>query len=129
YALGAVPAGLAGTLFANLDLFISPEAFAFSFAMMVLAASIFGGSASIYGAVIGAIALQFAANQATNYREWGLILTGAFLVFGGVAFSGGISSLVRGLVQRLDYRAGMRKVNKGSDVEPTVPAMPGALLK
>src|SRR5699024_9363187 len=42
YALGAVPAGLAGTLFANLDLFISPEAFAFSFAMMVLAASIFG---------------------------------------------------------------------------------------
>ena len=129
YALGALPAGLAGTLFANLDLFISPEAFAFSFAMMVLAASIFGGSASIYGAVIGAIALQFAGNQATNYREWGLILTGAFLVFGGVAFSGGISSLVRGLVRRLDYRAGMRKVNKGSDVEPTVPAMPGALLK
>src|SRR5699024_8748705 len=64
-----------------------------------------------------------------NYREWGLILTGAFLVFGGVAFSGGISSLVRGLVRRLDYRAGMRKVKKGSDVGPTVPAMPGALLK
>lgn len=128
YALGAVPAGLAGTLFANLDQFISPEAFSFSVAMLVLAASIFGGSASIYGAVIGAIALQFAGNQATNYREWGLILTGAFLVFGGVAFSGGISSLVRKLVRRLDYRAGLHKVDTTGDAAPTIPPMEGAVL-
>lgn len=129
YALGAIPAGLAGALFANLDLFISPEAFAFSFAMMVLAASIFGGSASIYGAVVGAIALQFAGNQATNYKEWGLILTGAFLVFGGVVFSGGISSLVRKLVRRLDYHAGMHHIMEKAEVEPTIPPMPGARLR
>src|SRR5699024_6630946 len=90
---------------------------------------IFGGSASIYGAVIGAIALQFAGNQATNYREWGLILTGAFLVFGGVAFSGGISSLVRGLVRRLDYRAGLHKGGRTAEAEATIPEMPGALLQ
>src|SRR5690625_4629198 len=128
YALGAVPAGLAGTLFANLDQFISPEAFAFSFAMMILAASIFGGSASVYGAIIGAIALQFAGNQATNYREWGLILTGAFLIFGGVAFSAGISSLARRLMRRLDLRAGLHEVDTSGVPTPTVPPMPGAAL-
>lgn len=129
YALGAVPAGLAGVLFANLDQFISPEAFAFSFAMMILAASIFGGSASVYGAIIGAIALQFAGNQATNYREWGLILTGAFLVFGGVAFSGGISSLARRLMRRLDLRAGLHEVDTSGVPTPTIPPMAGAALK
>ena len=55
YALGAVPAGLAGALFANLDLYISPHSFGFGFATTVLAASILGGSASIYGAIIGAL--------------------------------------------------------------------------
>lgn len=128
YALGSIPAGLAGVLFANMDQFISPEAFAFSFAMMVVAASFFGGSASVYGAIVGAIALQFAGNQAANYREWGMILTGAFLVFGGVAFSGGIASLMRGLIRRLDNRAGLRRSDVAVEVAPTIEAMPGARL-
>jgi branched-chain amino acid transport system permease protein len=108
YALGAVPAGIAGVLFANLDMFISPEAFAFSFAMTVLAASIFGGSASIYGALIGAAVLQFGMNQATNFQEYGLIITGAFLLFGGVVFTGGISGLGRSLLRRMDAAARAR---------------------
>lgn len=94
YAIGAIPAGVAGALFANLDLFISPEAFAFSFAMTVLAASIFGGSASIYGALIGAAVLQFGMNQSTNFQQFGLVISGAFLLLGGVAFTGGLSGLV-----------------------------------
>ncbi|WP_375385253.1 ATP-binding cassette domain-containing protein [uncultured Microbacterium sp.] len=105
YALGALPAGIAGVLFANLDRFISPEAFAFTFAMTVLAASIFGGSASVYGALIGAAVLQFGLNQATNFQQYGLIITGAFLLFGGVVFTGGIAGLFRGLVRRLDNSA------------------------
>ncbi len=108
YALGALPAGLAGVLFANLDLFISPEAFAFSFAMTVLAASIFGGSASVYGALIGAAVLQFGMNQATNFQQYGLIITGAFLLFGGVLFTGGIAGLGRKLMNRLDNAAKAR---------------------
>lgn len=105
YAIGALPAGVAGALFANLDLFISPEAFAFSFAMTVLAASIFGGSASIYGALIGATVLQFGMNQSTNFQQYGLIISGAFLLIGGVAFTGGLSGLVRKLVRKADIAA------------------------
>ncbi|WP_029144883.1 ABC transporter permease subunit [Microbacterium luticocti] len=108
YALGALPAGLAGVLFANLDMFISPEAFSFSFAMTVLAASIFGGSASIYGALIGAAVLQFGMNQSTNFQQYGLIISGAFLLLGGVLFTGGVSGLVRRGIRRLDRAAHVR---------------------
>lgn len=130
YAIGAVPAGIAGVLFANLDLFISPEAFAFSFAMTVLAASIFGGSASIYGALIGAAVLQFGMNQSTNFSKFGLIISGAFLLIGGVAFTGGLSGLVRSLVRKADLAA-KRKVG----IEPVeaapaeVEKLDGALLR
>lgn len=119
YAIGAIPAGVAGALFANLDLFISPEAFTFSFAMTVLAASIFGGSASIYGALIGSAVLQFGMNQSTNFQQYGLVISGAFLLLGGVAFTGGLSGLLRGLIRRADAAA-HRKA--GVVAEPAVVA-------
>ena len=117
YSLGALPAGVAGALFANLDLFISPEAFAFSFAMTVLAASIFGGSASIYGALVGAAVLQFGMNQSTNFQQYGLVISGAFLLIGGVAFTGGLSGLLRTLIRKADNAA---KAKVGSAPVPIV---------
>ena len=105
YALGAVPAGLAGALFANLDLYISPHSFGFGFATTVLAASILGGSASIYGAIVGAAILQFALNSSREFQEYSLIFTGAFLIVGGVLLTGGLAGLFRSVVRRLDARA------------------------
>src|SRR3546814_10031264 len=55
--------------FANTDLFISPEAFGFTFATAVLAASILGGAASVYGAVVGAAIMQLGPNQSTAFQE------------------------------------------------------------
>jgi branched-chain amino acid transport system permease protein len=105
YALGAVPAGLAGALFANLQHYVSPESFNFTFATTVLAASILGGSASVYGALIGATILQFALNQSTQLQQYALVFSGAFLVIGGVILTGGLAGLVRLLVRRLDAKA------------------------
>lgn len=130
YAIGAIPAGVAGVLFANLDLFISPEAFAFSFAMTVLAASIFGGSASIYGALVGAAVLQFGMNQSTNFSQYGLIISGAFLLIGGVAFTGGLSGLLRSLVRKADVAAKARTGVQPVEAAPAVvEKLDGALLR
>ncbi|MDQ4213666.1 branched-chain amino acid ABC transporter ATP-binding protein/permease [Microbacterium capsulatum] len=130
YALGALPAGIAGVMFANLDLFISPEAFSFSFAMTVLAASIFGGSSSIYGAVVGAAVLQFGMNQATNFQQYGLIITGAFLLFGGVLFTGGLSGLAWSLIRRADAAARrVTGVQEAPAAEAEIPEMSGAHLR
>lgn len=131
YTIGAVPAGVAGALFVNLDLFISPEAFAFSFAMTVLAASVFGGSASIYGALVGATVLQFGMYQSTNFQQFGLIIAGAFLLIGGVAFTGGLSGLVRSLIRRADIaataKAGVSVASSGVAAE--IPHLDGALMR
>jgi len=118
YALGAVPAGLAGALFANLDLYLSPESFAFGFATTVLAASILGGSASVYGAVVGAAILQFGLNQSREFQEYSLIFTGAFLIIGGVLLTGGLAGLFRKIIRRLDARAA---AEKGVATPVTVP--------
>lgn len=132
YALGAIPAGLAGVLFANLDMFISPEAFTFTVAMTVLAASVFGGSASVYGALVGAGVLQFGLNQATNFQEYGLIITGGFLLFGGVLFSGGIAGVAQKIVRKLDYKAaeqvGRSKGNSAENAVVDVEVLQGANL-
>lgn len=130
YALGALPAGLAGVLFTNLDLFISPEAFSFSVAMTVLAASIFGGSASVYGALVGAAVLQFGMNQSTNFAQYGLIVSGAFLLLGGVAFTGGLSGLMRALVRRMDRAVRDRHGHTPpAATTPPVTEMTGALAE
>ncbi len=118
YALGAVPAGLAGVLFANVDLYVSPEAFAFGFATTVLAASILGGSASIYGALIGAAILQFATNSSREFQEYSLIFTGIFLIIGGVFLTGGIAGLLRTAVARIDARAERAGRSKAGTTEP-----------
>ncbi|WP_219418189.1 branched-chain amino acid ABC transporter ATP-binding protein/permease [Pseudonocardia nigra] len=130
YAIGAFPAGLAGALFANLDLYISPEAFGFTLATTVLAASILGGSTSVYGAAVGAAIMQLGPNQSTEFQQYALVFHGAFLVLGGVLLSGGLAKLFRGLVARLDRAAGLTgppPTDPGAR-EVDLPALRGATL-
>ena len=112
YAIGAVPAGFAGALLANLDLYISPESFGFHLATGALAASILGGAVSIYGALFGASIVQFNNDQSSNFAEYSLIFFGAFLLIGGVLLRGGVAGLMRTAIRRLDRAAGV-------SVEPT----------
>lgn len=128
YALGAFPAGLAGVLFANVDLYISPEAFGFVLATSVLAASILGGSASVYGALIGAAIMQFGPNQATNFEQYALVFTGAFLIVGGVLLRGGLAQLGRVAVSRIDRAAGLKTRVTQGEAEVGMPPVTGAPL-
>lgn len=133
YALGAVPAGLAGALFASLDLYISPEAFGFTVATTILAASVLGGSASVYGAVFGAFVLQFGLNQSTDFQKYSLVVTGAFLIIGGVLLTGGLSGLARALWRKLvaedPAAAPADRAGHADASAEDVPAVPGKVLR
>jgi len=107
YAIGAIPAGFAGALLADLDLFLSPESFGFNLATGALAASVLGGSVSVFGAIFGAGIIQFSNDQATNFAEYALIFFGAFLLIGGVLLRGGVAGFMRTVVARLDRLAGL----------------------
>jgi branched-chain amino acid transport system permease protein len=137
YAVGAIPAGFAGTLFANLDHYISPDAFNFSLAVSILAASILGGSMSVYGAVAGAAIMQFGPMESTSFQQYALVVYGAFLIVGGVVLSGGLAGICRRLSRRAWARAEPRLAAAGwlpppvprpAAAEAGVAALPGAGL-
>ncbi|MEU8252071.1 branched-chain amino acid ABC transporter ATP-binding protein/permease [Nonomuraea sp. NPDC048916] len=130
YATGAVPAGLAGALFANLDLFVSLEAFGFHVATGALAASILGGSVSVYGAVLGAAVVEYASSQSDSFQEYSLVFFGLFLLLGGVLMSGGVAGVARTFVARLDRAAGLvgRGPSKAGDGE-AIHRIDGGLLE
>lgn len=104
YALGALPAGLAGCFFANLDHYLSTTSFGFSMAIAILAASILGGSTSVYGAVIGAIILQLGPQESTSFQQYALVIYGAFLIIGGVLLGTGIAGLAKTGLERVERR-------------------------
>jgi branched-chain amino acid transport system permease protein len=132
YALGGLPAGLAGALFANLDQYISPGSFDFTLATTILAGTILGDSASVYGAAIGAAIMQIGPNESTAFQQYALVFYGAFLIVGGVLLSGGIARLGRNLVRRLDRAAAgpaaAHKRETAGGAPPEVPRLPGGML-
>jgi branched-chain amino acid transport system permease protein len=103
YALGAVPCGIAGVLFANLDHFVSPAnpgPFTITTAIAVLAASVLGGSSSVYGALAGAAVLQLGPLRLSSFNQYTDAVDGAFLILFGLLLSDGLSGLGSRLVAR-----------------------------
>jgi branched-chain amino acid transport system permease protein len=122
YVLSAVPAGVAGCLFAYLDQYISPADFSFSVAIGFIAGSVLGGAESIYGAVIGAVIIQEGPTQSTVFQNWSLVAYGLLLVVFGVLLPGGAAGLLRRGTRRILALARKRGVQS-----PTVPGgAPGA---
>jgi len=99
YVVGAIPAGVAGVLFAFLSGYLSPDSFTFSLAIEILTASIVGGSQSVYGAIFGAALLQIVPERIASFQTWSLVVYGGFLVLAGLLFSdGAVGFARRGLV-------------------------------
>ncbi|MFF5289553.1 branched-chain amino acid ABC transporter ATP-binding protein/permease [Paractinoplanes globisporus] len=104
YLFGAIPAALAGVLYGWLQNFIAPDTFTFQLALSILAASVIGGSTSIYGAFIGAALLQITQQEFTSFNQWQLVLYGAFLILAGVFLYNGVIGAGRQLAGVLRRR-------------------------
>ena len=105
YALGAIPAGIAGCLYAFMDGYVNPSTFAFNLALVILAASILGGSQSVYGAVLGAFLLQLAPRELTIFEHYSEIAYGVLLVAGGALLPAGFAGIGRWLLAQHSRRA------------------------
>jgi branched-chain amino acid transport system permease protein len=106
YAIGALPAGVAGCLFANIDRYLAPSSFGFNLVVSILAASILGGSTSVYGAVVGAAILQLGPLESTSFQEYSLVVYGCLLLAGGVVLSVGLAGMAERLRRRVSRRWG-----------------------
>ena len=100
YSVGSIPAGFAGCLFAFFDGYVSTVSFTLHMTIGVVAASIIGGSRSIYGAVVGAALLQLGVIQASAFDRYTEIVYGSILILGGLLFSGGLALMFRSLLSR-----------------------------
>ncbi|MFP3822209.1 hypothetical protein SB658_26310, partial [Bacillus sp. SIMBA_008] len=66
----------------------------------------------------------------TNFSQFGLIISGAFLLIGGVAFTGGLAGLLRGLLRKADNAAKAKTgVRRAEAVPVEIEKLDGALLR
>ncbi|WP_160573721.1 branched-chain amino acid ABC transporter ATP-binding protein/permease [Actinomadura physcomitrii] len=129
YALGAVPAGLGGALYAYLDGYIAPSVFTFELGLVILAAAILGGARSVYGAVIGAALLQLGPRQLSLFDQYAEVAYGIVLVLGGVFLSTGAAGLGHRVFDRLLGRArGEEGIAPSRQESVDVPPLPGEPL-
>jgi branched-chain amino acid transport system permease protein len=116
YLLGSIPAGAAGALYAYLSGFLSPSPFNLTLVLAILAATVFGGSDSIYGAVLGAAVMVYLPLQSQSFSMWSLVVYGAFLIIVGTALNHGIAGAARALIARL--RGSSRPAAEHADGRP-----------
>jgi branched-chain amino acid transport system permease protein len=109
YAIGAIPCGVAGVLYANLNHFVSPAnpgPFTITTAIAVLAASVLGGSTSVYGVLLGAGILQLGPLRLTSFNLYTDAVDGGFLIVFGVLLFDGLAGLGTRLLRRWRARRG-----------------------
>ncbi|MCW2933515.1 MAG: branched-chain amino acid transporter substrate-binding protein [Actinomycetia bacterium] len=125
YALGAVPCGIAGVLFANLDHFVSPSdpgPFTITTAIAVLAASVLGGSTSVYGAIVGAAIIQLGPLRLSSFNQYTDAVDGAALIAFGLLLSDGLSGVATRLATRVTRRLSARRPAVASTAAATATA-------
>ncbi|WP_165966490.1 branched-chain amino acid ABC transporter ATP-binding protein/permease [Actinomadura sp. 7K507] len=116
YVIGALPAGLAGVLYTYLTGYLSPDAFTLHTLIALLAATVVGGAASVWGAPAGAAVLVLGPLQLKSFEEYSTMAYGVFLIVIGTAFSGGLAGLARNVRDRLLPRSGARD-DIGDEIE------------
>ncbi|MFG1381624.1 branched-chain amino acid ABC transporter ATP-binding protein/permease [Xanthobacter versatilis] len=80
FVAAAVTAGLAGTFYAFLNSYISPDIFTFSDSVRFLLMVILGGAASTFGPVLGAYILTYLPEYLQDFAVWQKFAYGALLL-------------------------------------------------
>jgi branched-chain amino acid transport system permease protein len=80
FVLGAMIAGLAGTLNAHLTFFIGPNEFGFDRGVEILTMTILGGINSLFGPVIGALIITLLPELLRGFKDYRAVFNGLILV-------------------------------------------------
>jgi branched-chain amino acid transport system permease protein len=120
YALGAFPAGVAGCLFGFVSLIVEPGTFGLTLGIGIVAASVLGGTESVYGVFIGAALLQLGPEKSVSFATYAPVVYGGFLIVAATVLRGGAARLGRVATSRA-----IRWLQPGAPVPvPTGDAVP-----
>ncbi|MDF2994413.1 MAG: transporter related [Xanthobacteraceae bacterium] len=111
FVVAAVTAGIAGSYYAFLNSYISPDIFTFSDSVRFLLMVILGGAASTFGPIIGAYILTYLPEYLQQFALWQKFAYGALLLIVMFVMPRGIMGSLALLVKRL--RPSKRAVDAG----------------
>jgi branched-chain amino acid transport system permease protein len=80
FVLAALTAGLAGSLFAHQQAFVSPDSFNFFVSIELVTMVVLGGIASTWGAILGAVILTFLPELLVVFEDYEVLIFGAILM-------------------------------------------------
>jgi branched-chain amino acid transport system permease protein len=80
FGLSALLTGLAGAMFAPLNMFISPDSFPFFQSILFVLAVVVGGAGTLWGPVLGATVVVLLPEFLAGYAEYRLLLFGGLLL-------------------------------------------------
>jgi branched-chain amino acid transport system permease protein len=97
FVLAALTAGLAGSLFAHQQAFVSPDSFNFFVSIELVTMVVLGGMASTWGAILGAVILTFLPELLVVFEDYEVLIFGAILMLTMIFLPQGIAGGVRDL--------------------------------
>jgi branched-chain amino acid transport system permease protein len=109
FVLCGVYTGVAGSLFASFNLYISPEIFTFNYNSIFMCMLVVGGLASIPGSVLGGILLTVAIEILRPLREKYLTVFALIIIIILLFEPGGLTVLFGKTLERLKAAFGGRK--------------------
>jgi branched-chain amino acid transport system permease protein len=80
FVLSAAYASVAGSLYAHLNNFISPENFSITVSVFLVVMAVVGGMTRIWGAVVGAVGLTLFAEYTRGFEDYSSVVYGLALV-------------------------------------------------
>jgi len=120
FVVASVTAGIAGTFYAFLNSYISPDIFTFSDSVRFLLMVILGGAGSTFGPVIGAYILTYLPEYLQQFQLWQKFAYGALLLLVMFALPRGILGTLRLAFDRLRPADPIPDVAEGLPVETTL---------
>lgn len=112
FVISTFLAGIAGSLFAHLEGYVSPYGFGFMQSVGFLIMALAGGLGYKIGPVIGVLVIIFARESFRLFNEYQLVIYGVLLIVIIVFMPRGISGYLYNLAQRLRKRRGVMHVKQ-----------------
>jgi branched-chain amino acid transport system permease protein len=107
FAVSSLYAGVAGSLYAMIVGFVSPDTFSVMLSLNLFVGAVVGGITSIGGAIVGAMFIQFVPVWASDVDvSLGGLVFGCALMFTLIVLPSGIGGLARRLYHALCARLG-----------------------
>jgi branched-chain amino acid transport system permease protein len=100
FALSAFYSGVAGSLYAHVTMYISPDIFNFLESARILVMLLIGGSGSIIGAILGGFILTFLPEALRFMASWYMAIFGAGIIVLIVYMPAGITGMINNLARR-----------------------------